>query len=372
MQGLISLQWQIDLNCKGVLMNQATQWAKKSLASESFSDDECLSILNGPSPDLIHVLAAAFDVRQKYFGKTVKLHILDNAQNGLCPEDCSYCGQSKQSKSGVREYPLKSQDELLTGARQAKESGAHRYCMVLSGRGPSLRAVKHMAAVITEIKKDIGIGTCLSVGLMDQEKAQILKEAGLDRLNHNVNTSQSHYPNICTTHTYKDRLNTIQAAYDAGLEVCSGMIAGMGETDSDIIEVARALRSVNAQSIPVNFLIPMEGNPIKANNDFTPERALRVLCLFRFLNPRAEIRAAAGREGYIRQSQVMLLYPANSLFVEGYLLTKGQGADPAIQMIIDAGFDIEGGVPEGTQIVKGFQRMDQGAFFKDAVNPLLT
>lgn len=187
---------------------------------------------------------------------------------------------------------------------------------------------------------------CLSAGLIDDQAARTLKEAGLDRLNHNLNTSEAYYPKICTTHTYHDRLNTLINAKNNGLEICSGMIVGMGETHQDIVDVAFELKKLDVPSVPVNFLVPIEGNPITTPKNLSPQQALRVLCMFRLVLPRAEIRAAAGREGHLRDLQVLSLYVANSLFLEGYLNTKGSDTTKLYQMIQDAGFIIKNPDPD--------------------------
>ncbi len=187
----------------------------------------------------------------------------------------------------------------------------------------------------------IPLQVCVSVGLLDEPKARLLKEAGVDRLNHNLNTSEGHYQSICSTHTYADRIFTLAAARTVGLEICSGMIIGMGESDRDIVEVALTLRGLEVPSIPVNFLIPIEGNPVVSDGSLTPERCLRVLAMFRLANPRAEVRAAGGREGHLGALEALALYPANSLFVEGYLTTRGRRAGDTYRMIREAGFVVE-------------------------------
>lgn len=302
--------------------------------------DTCRSILTSRDVDVFPLLNAAYEVRQKYFGKTVSIHIINNAANGYCPEDCHYCSQARSSQADIEEYPLKPDAEILAEAKAAFESGAFRYCMVFAGRGPSLRRTEHLARLIREIKSKYNIEVCVSAGLVDKPKAQILKDAGLDRLNHNLNTSKENYPNICTTHTFQDRLETLKAAREVGMEVCSGMILGMGETIDGVIDVALNLREVKARSIPINLLIGIEGTAIKTKGPLTPEYSLRVLCLFRFLNPDAEIRVAAGRELHLRDLQVLSLYAANSLFMDGYLNAKGSSRLKTLQMIKDAGFEI--------------------------------
>lgn len=313
---------------------------EKSLAGIPLSDAEAMAVLNHDGWDVMDILYAAYHVRKATWGKQVAIHIINNAQNGYCPEDCTYCVQAKTSKADIESYTMKEESEIMAEAKSAYESGAHRYCMVFSGRGPSKKRVETLAGYIQKIKAHYPIEVCVSSGLLDAEGAKTLKAAGLDRLNHNLNTSKEHYKTICSTHTYQDRLNTLQAGKAAGLGLCSGMILGMGESLADIVEVARSLAAIEAISIPINFLIPIEGAALKSEQVLTPEHCLRVLCLFRFLNPKAEIRAAAGRELHLRQLQVLAMYPANSLFMQGYLNTQGDSAFQTLQMIQDGGFEI--------------------------------
>lgn len=316
--------------------------AERSIAGEIIHRDICEEILNSSDIELLPLLDAAFTVRKHFRGLEVTVHIINNIQNGHCPEDCHYCAQAKSSKAGIEEYPLKSDEEILAEAKAAYDKGAFRYCMVSAGRGPSLSRTDKLADLIRRIKALNPKGeVCVSAGLLNDESARKLKEAGLDRLNHNLNTSQEHYPHICTTHTYFDRLNTLNAARKAGIQLCSGLIAGLGEAPKDIIDVALQLRELKAESIPVNFLVPIEGNVLTKAQDLTPEYCLRILCLYRFLNPSSELRVAAGREGHLRSMEVMALYPANSLFLQGYLNTKGSSNLKTLRMIKDAGFTIK-------------------------------
>jgi biotin synthase len=314
---------------------------QQSLDDQELSPSTAVQILEDSSVELLPLLTAAYEVRKKFCGKSVTIHIINNAQNGFCPEDCHYCAQAKSSKANIKEYPLKSEDEILKEAERAYKSGAYRYCMVFAGRGPSQRRVNDLARVIKEIKSRYPIEICVSAGLLDEEKASVLKDAGLDRLNHNLNTSQKHYPNICSTHTYNDRWETLTAARKAGLQLCSGIIVGMGESDRDVIDVAYQLRKLKAESIPVNFLIPVQGTLLATPPQITPEYCLKVLSLYRFLNPKSEIRIAAGREYHLRNMEVLALYPANSLFMDGYLNAKGGERAKTLQMIKDAGFTID-------------------------------
>src|SRR5262245_56084657 len=315
---------------------------ERALRDEPPSEQEALWILDAGDVELLPLLHAAFLPRREHFGRRVMVHVLDNAQNGLCPEDCGYCSQSKRSEALLRKYPLKNEDEILAGAERAARAGATRYCIVLSGRGPTLARTRELAAIVRRIKERFPIEVCLSVGLLEEEHARILADAGLDRLNHNLNTSESHYPEICTTHTYADRVRTLVAAKKCGIEPCSGLIVGMGEASRDVVEVAFRLRELEVPSIPVNFLIPIAGNPVLSDGSLSPERCLRALALMRLVNPRAEIRVAAGREGHLRALGPLALWPANSLFIEGYLTTRGDALEETYRAIRDAGFEVEG------------------------------
>ncbi len=324
------------------MFERISRLAEQALRDQPPSWDDALWILDGEDVELLPLLHAAYLPRKRHFGRKVMIHILNNIQSGLCPEDCGYCSQSRDSDAAIRKYPIKSDAEILAEAEHAAQSGASRYCMVLSGRGPTIERTRKLASLIRQLKDRYPIEICLSTGLIEDAHAEILAEAGLDRLNHNLNTSESHYSKVCTTHSYADRLRTLQAARKFGIETCSGFILGMGESSSDIVELAFRLRELEVPSIPVNFLIPIEGNPLKADGSLTPERCLRTLALVRFINPRAEIRAAGGREGHLRTLESLALYPANSLFVEGYLTTRGDAIADTYRMIHDAGFEVEG------------------------------
>lgn len=329
-----------------------TELAARALAGEAPSEAEALWILDGEDVELLPLLQASFEPRRQAFGRKVMVHVLNNVQNGLCPEDCGYCSQNKDSAAAIKKYAMKSDAQIMAEAEAAAKSGASRYCMVLSGRGPTVERTKRIGKLVREIKDRWPIEVCLSAGLMGDEHAAILKEAGLDRMNHNLNTSERRYAEITNTHTYADRVATLGAAKRAGIESCSGMIVGMGEASIDIVEVAYKLRELEVPSIPVNFLIPIEGNQVQEDGSLTPERCLRALALMRFVNPTAEIRIAGGREGHLRSMQPFGLYPANSLFVEGYLTTKGDPVEDTYAMIRDAGFEVEGNdcwLPDGAK-----------------------
>ncbi len=315
--------------------------AEKALRDETLTREECRSVLQAPDEDLLALLQAAFRVRERHFGKTVRLQMLLNAKSGACQEDCHYCSQSSISTAAIERYGLLPRERMVEGAKRAAAVKAQRYCIVISGRSPLDREIAEIADAVKAIKREIPIQICCSLGLLNEEQARQLKAAGVDRINHNLNTSEAYHPSICTTHTFQDRLATIRSARSAGLEICSGGIVGMGERDDDIIDLALALRDVKPDSIPLNTLHPVPGTPLEHCKDLTPQRCLKVLCLFRFLHPRTEIRIAGGREFNLRSLQPLALYPADSMFVDGYLTTPGQPAPEVWQMIEDLGFEIE-------------------------------
>lgn len=315
--------------------------ADKALRDEVLTRAECLSVLGSPDERLLDLLNAAYRVRERYFGRKVRLQMLLNAKSGACQEDCHYCSQSSVSTAEIDRYGLLSHGEMVEGAQRAAAAKAQRYCVVISGRSPLDREIAQISDAVRAIKREIPIQVCCSLGLLNEEQAKALKAAGVDRINHNLNTSEAYHPAICTTHTFRDRLTTIRHARAAGLEICSGGIIGMGESDDDVVELALALREVKPDSIPLNTLHPVPGTPLEQCGHLTPQRCLKVLCLFRFLHPRTEIRVAGGREFNLRALQPLALYPADSLFVGGYLTTSGQPAPEAWKMIADLGFEIE-------------------------------
>ncbi|MCP9439891.1 MAG: biotin synthase BioB [Nitrospira sp.] len=322
-------------------MTTYLQLAEKALRNQPLTKAESCAVLNAPDDDLLPLLHAAFLVRSKYFGRTVRLQMLQNAKSGACQEDCHYCSQSSISTAPIERYNLLPRLQMIEGARRASASKAQRYCIVISGRSPLDREIEEIAEAVRSIKREMPIQICCSLGLLSEAQARRLKEAGVDRINHNLNTSETYHPSICTTHTFQDRLATIRNARAAGLEICSGGIVGMGEQDDDVIDLAMALRDVKPDSIPLNMLNPVSGTPLAACDHLTPQRCLKVLCLFRFLHPRTEIRIAGGREYNLRSLQPLALYPADSLFVNGYLTTPGSPAPEVWKMIEDLGFTIE-------------------------------
>jgi biotin synthase len=316
--------------------------ADKILAGGELDRAEARNVLHAPVESLPDLLWAAYRVRERFYGRRVKLCQLRNARSGLCPEDCHYCSQSAISTAAIPRYRLDSVSELVAGARRAVAAGATRYCMVTSGRGPSPTDIARITAAARAIKAEFPrLELCASLGLLDEAQALQLKESGIDYVNHNLNTSRRFYPEICSTHTFDDRVATIRAVQAAGLRTCCGGIIGMGESEEDLIDLAFDLRALRVDSLPVNFLHPIEGTPLEGHNELDPAQCLRALCLMRFVRPDAEIRVAGGRELHLGWFQALALYPANSLFVDGYLTTPGDAAAEVQRLVAALGFEVE-------------------------------
>jgi biotin synthase len=330
-----------DMTVKSTVVHRWEALADKALAGERLTVEEGVSVLQAPDEELLPLLHAAYRVRYHYFGNKVKLNMIINAKSGLCPENCGYCSQSIVSEAPIDKYPLMKKEVLVAGAREALERKAGTYCIVASGRGPTDREVAEIAAAVKEIKSELKMKVCACLGLLTEEQARQLKEVGVDRYNHNLNTSRDHHANITTSHTFEDRVRTVQAAKAAGISPCSGCIVGMGETDEQIVDIAYELRELDADSIPVNFLHAIPGTPLEGMDELNPRRCLKVLALFRFICPSKEIRVSGGREVNLRSLQPLSLYPANAWFVGDYLTTEGQVAAEDHQMLQDLGFEIE-------------------------------
>jgi biotin synthase len=233
-------------------------------------------------------------------------------------------------------------EKIIDGARKASDLNALRYCVVISGREPADDAIDIICSAVRQIKKEIRIEICTSLGLLNIEQAGRLKDAGVDRFNHNLESSERFYPSICTTHSYAERKRTTEIVKAAGLELCSGGLIGMGESLEDRVEMAFVLHDVAADSIPLNFLDPRPGTALENLIRLSPSECLRALSMFRFVHPDKEIRVAGGREACLGAMQILSLYVANSIFTKGYLTTPGQGYDEDIDMIHKAGFHVTG------------------------------
>jgi len=332
----------------------AMRWdnfAEQALAGEPLSSEQALEVLAAPDEELLDLLAAAYRVRSHHFGRNVRLNFLVNAKSGHCGEDCGYCSQSRVSTAEIPRHQLLSKEELVEAAERALELKASTCCIVTSARKPSARELHGVAEAATEIKeRHPELKLCACLGEIDADQALALRESGIDRYNHNLNTAESHYPEICSTHTHADRARTLETVARAGLSPCSGLIIGLGESHEQLVEACFALRDSGTDSIPVNFLLPIEGTPLgDSDPGLDPRFCLKALCMFRLACPEREIRLAAGREVHLGSLQPLALYAANSIFVADYLTEPGQAPEDDYRMIEELGFEIEAvGAPSST------------------------
>lgn len=346
----------------------ATTSAWNALATQvldgyEVSKAEALAILNSSDDELMGLVDAAFRIRKNHFGKTVQLYFLMNAKSGLCPEDCHYCSQSKISDAPIPKYNILSRDKLLEGAKLAAERQSKTYCIVISGRAPNEREIQAVEKIVPEIKQKYGLNICACLGLLNETQAKRLAAAGVDKVNHNLNTSQEYYKEICTTHTFEDRVETLKNVRKAGLQLCSGGIIGMGESRQDIVDMAFSLKDLSVESIPLNFLHAIDGTPLQQQEYLTPRDCLRALAMFRFVNPKSELRIAGGRERHLRSLQPLGLMIANSVFVGDYLTTQGQAPSEDYRMIEDLGFEITGqaSLPSGADPSSSMETCQTGS-----------
>jgi biotin synthase len=325
------------------LITQFQQLAEAILAGVPATPEDALAVLRADDTELMSVVAAGGQLRRAYFGNTVKVNYLVNLKSGLCPENCNYCSQALGSNAPILKYSWLSTEDALKQAGAGLGGGASRVCLVSSGRGPSSRDIDKVTDIVGALKAehpDAEICACL--GLLKPGQAERLKDAGVDAYNHNINTAESNHANIVQTHTYADRVDTVQKAKGAGLSPCSGLIAGLGESDEQLVEALFALKELDSDSIPVNFLMPFDGTPLADTWELTPTRCLKILAMARFVCPDREVRIAGGREMHLRSLQSMALHLANSIFLGDYLTSEGQEAKADLEMIRDNGFVVLG------------------------------
>lgn len=323
-------------------MTKWTKLAEDVMAGYELTEADALAVLNSPDDEILRVMDAAYTIRKHYFGNKVKLNMIINTKTGFCPENCGYCAQSIEATAPIQRYTMMSKEEILAGAHRAHEVNSGTYCIVASGRGPTPRELETVTGAVEEIKgryKDMRICACL--GILKPGQADKLKDAGVDRYNHNINTSKAHHDSITTSHTYDDRVETVAKVKSAGISPCSGVIIGMKETQQDIYHMGQALKEMDTDSIPVNFLHAIDGTKLENTNELNPVYCLKVLALFRFMNPSTEIRISGGREVNLRSVQPLGLYAANSIFIGDYLTTSGQDGGKDQQMLEDLGFEVD-------------------------------
>lgn len=311
---------------------------KQVLKGRLIGKEDALWLADEPLEELCK---AADEIRRAFCGNGFDICTIINGKSGRCSEDCKYCAQSAFYHTGAEEYPLLETDEITAQARYNEERGVLRYSIVTSGKRLSDREVERMCESIRDIKEKTGIAVCVSFGLLNEEQYRRLKEAGVERVHNNLESSRNYYPNVCTTHTYDDKLAAIRAAKAAGLSICSGGIMGLGETMEDRIDMVLTIRELGIRSIPVNLLNPIPGTPYENNERLTPDDLRRIVAVFRFLVPDASIRLAGGRGLLPDKGRACFLSGANAAISGDMLTTSGITIGQDMKLLTELGYKPE-------------------------------
>jgi biotin synthase len=288
------------------------------------------------------VLQEAEKSRKERFKNTIYLCSIINAKSGKCSENCAYCAQSSFHKTTIQEYPLLSKEEILEQAFAYAEQGASQFSIVTSGHSPSKKELEIICETGLEVKNKTNLNLCCSLGILNNEQAKALKDAGFERYHHNLETAESHFPNICTTHTYEDSIETIKNASKQGFSVCSGGIFGMGETWTQRLEFATTIERLPIDSVPINFLNPIAGTRLENQSILSSEEALRIIALFRLLLPNKHIGICGGREKSLQDAQSYIFEAgANGIMIGNYLTTAGRSIADDLKLIKDNNLNVK-------------------------------
>lgn len=280
------------------------------------------ALLQMPLTDLI---SRADEIRRDFIGSKLELCSIINAKSGLCSEDCKFCAQSSRHSADIDIYPLKKRGELIEAAKNARKIGANKFGIVTSGNRLNRKELERIAQAISEIREKAGISVCASLGALDRDELKMLKESGLSRYHHNIETSPRFYSRIVSTHSFDERIDTIKAAKESGLEVCSGGIIGMGENWQDRIDMAKLLKELDVDSVPINLLVPIKGTPLEHMELLSCNEAIRTICIFRIILKDKDIKLAAGREAVLKDFQgTGFMAGANGMLIGGYLTVRGR------------------------------------------------
>lgn len=289
--------------------------------------------------DVFHMIAGANLIREKYFKKQLHLCAICNGKSGKCTEDCRFCSQSKYHDADIDVYPMLDKDRLCQGALELLKTPVNRYSVVTSGKGLPKNEVRQVADALSTLPSD-QVSYCVSLGILDKEDMEYLKNSGVSRYHHNLETCRSHFDNICTTHSYDDRVNTIRAAKKAGLSVCVGGLFGVGETMDQVLELALDLKKLDVDAVPVNFLTPIKGTPLENIPSLTPLECLKIICLMRYLLPGKDIIICGGRLVNLKTLHPFIFYAgASGIMTGNYLTTKGNRLKEDLDMIHQLGFE---------------------------------
>ncbi len=295
-------------------------------------------LANIPDRDALMLLPGADMIRDFHFGREIHFCCICNGKSGRCSEDCNFCSQSTHAKTDAPIYPLLDKTQLKEGGLRAAPTPINRYSIVTSGKGLPKIEVEAIAEALSELNRS-QISTCASLGILNSDDFQILKKAGVSRYHHNLETAESHFPQMCTTHTYQERVDTILAAKEAGLSVCAGGVFGIGETDDQVLELALALKELDVDAIPLNFLVPIEGTQAENHDELTPMRCLKIISIFRYVLPKKEILVCGGREANLKELHLLIFHAGASGMMTGdYLTTTGRTLQKDLELIEMLGF----------------------------------
>lgn len=312
------------------------------LAGGDISRTEAEALIDIPEEHLMRLLAAADRVRLHFKGSTFDSCSLINARSGRCGEDCAYCAQSGHHQGDCETYDLRSSDDILAAAREAKRDGAARFCTVTSGGALSEREFGALIQSLEKVHAEVDIALDASLGFLDPERAATLQSAGVTRYNHNLETSREHYSRICTTHTFEQRVDTVRTVMNTGLSACCGGILGLGETPSQRLDLAFTLAQLGVDCVPINILNPRPGTPLEHAQPPGPLEVLKTVAVFRLILPHATIKIAGGRERNLSDFQGMALRAgANGMIIGGYLTTAGRSVETDLKMVRDAGYSVK-------------------------------
>jgi biotin synthase len=314
----------------------------KVLEGRSVSMKEIRLLLEAKGPDLMDLVAVANRVRVEFNGNEIDLCSLLNAKSGKCSEDCAFCAQSAHYQTDAPTYPLMNADQMVKEAREAQKRRTGRFCLISSGRQLNDKEFEVILSGLDRIRKETTLDLDCSLGTLTEERAEALKKVGVTRYNHNLETAESHFSKICTTHSFQDRVQTIEVLKDQGFSICCGGIIGLGESPQQRLELAFSVKQLGIECIPFNILNPRPGTPLEHSEAIPPIEIIKTISLFRLVLPKGTIKIAGGREANLRDLQSLaLLAGANGLIIGNYLTTPGRNAEDDLTMIKDVGFQIK-------------------------------
>ena len=314
--------------------------AEDILGGKLPDNSDYLNILSAPEADLPAIMTGAGMLREKYFGRKIHLCTICNGKSGKCSEDCKFCSQSSFSKTEAPIYPILKKEELVKGGLFSQDTSINRYSIVTTGRGLPRKDVEAVAEAMRELD-DKKIKKCVSLGILKEEELKLLKDAGVTRYHHNLETSRSFFKEVCTTHSYDERIETIKAAQKQGMEICAGGIFGIGETDEQILEIAVDIKALDVDAVPLNFLVPIEGTPYGTIHTLTPAKCLKIIAFFRYYLPQKQIFICGGREKNLKELHPLIFYAGASGTMTGnYLTTDGRSLDDDLEMLKQLGLEV--------------------------------